>query len=162
MLPWNFFPFTKDMQSQLQKMNPDEINQYVQNIMNNMFSSSFPNNMKPEDFMKGFQPYTQMNNQEPSPSSKDTLNYSVYETHEYIFVRVQVKKEEWLQQLRLYHTSNLLILEHIPDHSDKHSITLPSLVKKRGTTAHLKEDMLEIKLPKDIDLQFSEVDVSEI
>ena len=45
---------------------------------------------------------------------------------------------------------------------DTHKIPLPSLVKKKGTTAHYKEGMLEIKIPKNMDLQFSEVDITEI
>ena len=27
MFPWNFFPFSKDMQAKLQQMKPEEINQ---------------------------------------------------------------------------------------------------------------------------------------
>ena len=42
MFPWNLFQFNKEMQSKMKQMNPNEMNQYVQNIMDKMFTSSFP------------------------------------------------------------------------------------------------------------------------
>jgi HSP20 family molecular chaperone IbpA len=161
MFPWNFFPFSKDMQAKLQQMKPEEINKFVQNTMNKMFQSTSPHsmNMNPNEFMNGFHPF--QTTQEPA-SSNPKLHYSIFETHEDIFVRVVIESEEWLQSMKLTHTSNLLILEHIPEMDDTHKIPLPSLVKKKGTTAYYKEGMLEIKIPKNMDLQFSEVDITEI
>ena len=161
MFPWNFFPFSKDMQAKLQQMKPEEINKFVQNTMNKMFQSTSPHsmNMNPNEFTNGFHPF--QTTQEPA-SSNSKLHYSIFETHEDIFVRVVIESEEWLQSMKLTHTSNLLILEHIPKMGDTHKIPLPSLVKKKGTTAHYKEGMLEIKIPKNMDLQFSEVDITEI
>ena len=155
MFPWNFFPFSKEMQAKLQRMKPEEINQFVQNMMNNMFQSTSPHsmNMNPEVFSEEFQ--------EPAKTNSK-LHYTLFETHDDIFVRVEIESEDWLQAMKLTHTSNLLILEHIPGWEDTHKIPLPSLVKKKGTTAHYKEGMLEIKIPKNIDLQFSEVDITEI
>ena len=161
MFPWNLFPFSKDMQAKLQQMKPEEINKFVQNTMNKMFQSTSPHsmNMNPNEFMNGFHPF--QTTQEPA-SANSKLNYSIFETNEDIFVRVVIESEEWLQSMKLTHTSNLLILEHIPEMDDTHKIPLPSLVKKKGTTAYYKEGMLEIKIPKNMDLQFSEVDITEI
>ena len=155
MFPWNFFPFSKEMQAKLQRMKPEEINQFVQNMMNNMFQSTSPHsmNMNPEVFSEEFQ--------EPAKANSK-LHYTLFEAHDDIFVRVEIQSEDWLQAMKLTHTSNLLILEHIPVWEDTHKIPLPSLVKKKGTTAHYKDGMLEIKIPKNIDLQFSEVDITEI
>jgi HSP20 family molecular chaperone IbpA len=149
------------MQAKLQQMKPEEINQFVQNIMSKMFQSNSPHsmNMNTDEFTSSFHPF--QTTSEPT-SSNSKLQYSLFETHDDIFVRVVIETEDWLQSMKLTHTSNLLILEHIPELEDTHKIPLPSLVKKKGTTAHYKEGMLEIKIPKNIDLQFSEVDITEI
>src|SRR3954453_10556860 len=165
MFPWNSFPFSKEMKSKMQHMKPEEINQYVQNIMGKMFQSSSSNEMNPQDILKelqGFHPFHQTPDYVSTPSHDGKLNYSVFETHDDIFVRIQIKTEDWLKQLKLTHTSHLLILEHIPEIGDKHPIPLPSLVQKKGTTAQFKDHMLEVKIPKNVDMQYSEIDITEI
>ena len=162
MFPWNLFQFNKDMQSKMKQMNPEEVNQYVQKMMDNMFSSGFPHNMNNQEMMKNVHPF-QSTHEHPNSQSNDShLKYSIFETHECIFVRIQIDSEKWLEELKVYHTSNLLILEHIPSYTDKHSIPLPSLVKKKGSTASFKDGILEIKMGKNIDMQYSEVDITEL
>lgn len=148
-------------------MNPEEINQYVQNIMEQMGSMFHPaanQYLNPQDLMKYFHAAEHGNPPYPytATAKESDLKYSVYETHDYIFVRIQIEQEEWLQQIKLYHTSHLLIIENIPKTGDKHSIPLPALVKKKGTSATYKEQTLEVKIPKNIDMQFSEIDIIEI
>lgn len=165
MFPWNLFPFSKEMQSKMQHMKPEEINQYVQNMMGKMFQSSVSKEMNPQDILKelqGFHPFHQTHAHVSTPSHDEKLNYAVFETHDHIFVRIQIETEDWLRQLKLTHTSHLLILEHIPQMGDKHSIPLPSLVQKKGTTAQFKDNMLEVKIPKNADMQYSEIDITEI
>ncbi|MBB6446524.1 Hsp20/alpha crystallin family protein [Bacillus benzoevorans] len=162
MFPWNLFPFNKDMQNKVRQMNPEEINQYVQNIMEQMgslFQPSATNYMNPQDFIKSFH----AGERGHSTAAKGSdIQYSVYETHDFIFVRVHIEQEEWLQQLKLYLTSHLLIIENVPETGEKQSIPLPALVKKKGTSAQYKEQTLEVKIPKNIDMQFSEIDIIEI
>ena len=150
------------MQDKLQRMKPEEINQFVQSMMNKMFQTSLPNmmNLNQDEFMKGFHPFQDINGTSRNQSKK--LQFSIFETHDDIFVRIVIESEEWLKALKLTHTSNLLIIEHIPEHEDSQKIPLPTLVKKKGTTAQYKDGMLEVKIPKNIDLQYSEVDITEI
>ncbi|MCQ6276608.1 Hsp20/alpha crystallin family protein [Bacillus sp. V3B] len=165
MFPWNSFPFSKEIQSKMQHMKPEEINQYVQNIMGKMFQSSPSSEVNPQDILKdfsGFHPFHQTQDNVSTPNHDNKLNYSVFETHDHIFVRIQMETEDWLRQLKLTHTSHLLILEHIPEIGDKHSIPLPSLVQKKGTTAKFKDKILEVKITKNIDIQYSEIDITEI
>lgn len=163
MFPWNFFPFSKEMISKLQKMNPEDINKYVQELVGNVFqSSNVPNPLNQEDFFKGFDFFKANNTQQKVKTEDQKLNYSVFETHDFVFARIKIESEEWLKHLKLYHTSNLLILEHIPEKENKHSIPLPCLVKKKGTTAYYKDGMLEIQIPKNVDIQYSEIDINEI
>lgn len=157
MFPWNLFPFNKDMKESLQKMKPGEIDKYVQDIIGKALPDNMRGMMNPQDFFGGFQSSTSR-----QPSSGNVLNSTAFETHDYVFVRIPIKNEEWLKKLRLYHTSNQLILEHIPEHDDKHTITLPAIVKKKGAAANYKDGILEVKIPKNIDMQFSQIDVTEI
>ncbi len=145
-------------------MKPEEINQYVQNAMEqmgSMFHPSAQNNMNPQEFIKPFHPANRETNSYSSVQKESGIGYSVYETHDYIFVRIVIEQEEWLQQLRLYHTSHLLIIENIPELGKKHTIPLPALVKKKGSSTQYKEETLEIKIPKNIDMQFTEIDINE-
>ncbi|MBU8878900.1 Hsp20/alpha crystallin family protein [Bacillus sp. FJAT-29790] len=156
MFPWNLFPVNKDTKKMMQQVKPEEIDKYVKNIMGQMIPQHMQGMMNPQEYMQGF------GNQASPDVQTSTLPSSVFETHDHVYVRVAIKKEEWLKEMKLYHTSNQMIIEHIPELNDKHTITLPALVRKKGTTANFKEGTLEIKIPKNVDMQFSEIDVTEI
>ncbi|MFB6466154.1 Hsp20/alpha crystallin family protein [Cytobacillus sp. Hz8] len=163
MFPWNLFPFhNNNFQKMVSGMKPEEIDQYIQDIMKKAFQENFGSMMNPADLAHGF---PLMNNQSPrqtNSNSSSKIQAAVFETHDYVYARIPVKDEEWLKQLRVYHTSNQLILEHVPEYDDKETITLPAIVKRKGSTAQYKEGTLEIKIPKNIDMQYSEIDVKEI
>lgn len=142
----------------MKQMKPDEIEKYIQTIMNQVFPQQLQGMMPAQNFMPGF------NNQQDTRQSQQSssLPSSVFETHNDVFIRIPIKDEQWLKDMRIYHTSNQMIIEHIPDREDKHTIVLPALVKKKGATAFYKDGMLEMKIPKNIDMQYSEIDVTEI
>jgi HSP20 family molecular chaperone IbpA len=161
MFPWNFFPFNKETQQKMGNMNPEEMNQYVQNMINKIFNQSLPNFANPQDMMNSFSKPSQPLNTTKSNEDKSQLEYSIFDTHDFVFVRVKIEEEDWLQEIKLYHTSNTLIIENIPETGDRHSLTLPAIVKKKGTTALHKDRILEIKIVKNVDMQYSEIDISE-
>lgn len=161
MFPWNLFPFNKDMKNMMKQMKPGEVDKYVQDIMNQMFPQGMQGMQgmtSPKSFMPGFENEARPN----SSSSANPLHSHVFETHYDVFIRIPIKHENWLKSMRIYHTSNQVIIEHIPESEDKHTIILPALVKKKGATAFYKDGMLEMKIPKNIDMQYSEIDVTEI
>ena len=150
------------MKDKMNSMNPKEIDSYIQNMMKNMFPNGWEGMMNPNDAMKGAQPFTQSNNQQSTrdtPSQKIPTN--IFETFEDVFLRLQISNEEWMKQLRIFHTSNQAIIENIPEVGDRQVITLPALVKKKGAVAQYKDGILELKIPKSIDMQYTEIDVSE-
>lgn len=159
MFPWSNFPFNKDTKNMLQKVKPDEIDKYIRDIMGKMMPGNMGGMMNPQDIFKGFQ---QPAGTEDAPSPAGALNSTAFETHDFVFVRIPIKKEEWLKNIQIYHTSNQLIVEHIPENGDKHTIVLPAIVRKKGAAANYKEGMLEIRIPKNVDMQFSQIDVTEI
>lgn len=158
MFPWNFFPFNKNTKKMLQNLQPGEIEKYAQDMMNKMFGQQMQDISNPGEFMKNLHPFQPSSSE--SSSRENPLQPSIFETHDYVFVMIPLK-EEWLSNMRLYHTSNRLIIEHVPERGEKHTFTLPSIVKKKGTTATLKDGLLEIKLSKNLDMNYSEIDVTE-
>jgi HSP20 family molecular chaperone IbpA len=157
MFPWNMFPFNKEMKETMTNMKPEEINNYVQDIIGKIMPGNMQGMMNPQEMFNGFQTSSPQQR-----SASEVLNSSAFETHDYVFVRIPLKNDEWIKKLRLYHTSNQLIIEHIPEHEDTNTITLPAIVKRKGAIANYKEGILEVKIPKNVDMQYSQIDVTEI
>ncbi|MEC1521337.1 Hsp20/alpha crystallin family protein [Neobacillus niacini] len=154
MFPFNFFPFNKDMKNKLQHMKSDEIDQFIKGILGNVMSSQSGSAMNPQDFVNHFR---------PQPSQQvNSQNSTAFETHDSVFVRIPIKDESLLKDLRIYHTANQLTVENIPELDQKHSITLPAAVKRKGSSAKFKDGILEIKLIKSHDIHYSQIDVTEI
>jgi HSP20 family molecular chaperone IbpA len=160
MFPWNFSPFNKKMNSQLSPLNPNEIEKFVKEMMGQMMSGQMQGMMNTSE-------WTSPSNSSPAQNNGETktngaaLSYSVCDTHNDIFVRIGIKEESWLSSLKLYLTSNQLIIEHIPNQNDKTTVTLPAIVRKKGSSTSYKDEILEVKIPKHIDMQYSEIEVLE-
>ncbi|MDZ5474631.1 Hsp20/alpha crystallin family protein [Bacillus sp. 31A1R] len=158
MFPWNLFPFNNQMKNMTEQINPNNIEGYIQDMMSKMF----PQHMEGMNQQTPPNPFFNQNSNTSSSNKKSPLDSSVFETHEYVYAMVPIKNEEWLRKLKLFYTSNQLIIEHIPDDRDKQIITLPAIVKRKGATAQYKDGLLEVRIPKNIDMQFSEIDVTEV
>ncbi|PLT34991.1 Hsp20/alpha crystallin family protein [Bacillus sp. V5-8f] len=160
MFPWNFlFPFLKNNRDNLPKSFPFDI----QSLINQVVSQVIPDNlqqMMDQHTNQGVQNSKQ--NVQNSKRNNHPLNADVFETHSEVYVRVPIKDPEWVKQVKIFHTTNQSIIEGIPDQEDKHVITLPAIVKKKGSTAKYKDDTLEIRLVKNTDFQYSQIDVTEI
>lgn len=154
MFPWNLLPFNKNMKDAMKNMKPEEIDHFVQDLMKKIMPSNMMGSLNPQELFDNFQIPNQYQNSGP-------LQAAAFETHDYVYVRIPIKSNEWIKQLRIYHTTNQLIVEHIPNPEDKNIITLPAIVKKKGAAAHYKDGILEVKIPKNIDMQYSQIDVTE-
>ena len=153
MNPWNFlFPFQKHMKNFSPGMGTNE----METFMKNMFEQVSKNSAN--DAAAG------NNIHQPAGEAENTnpLNVHVFETHHDVYVRVPVKNTESLKKLKIYHTSNTAIVEDYPHIGDKHIFTLPSIVKKKGGSANFKDGILEIRLEKAFDLQYSEINISNL
>ncbi|MBS8264526.1 Hsp20/alpha crystallin family protein [Mesobacillus boroniphilus] len=156
MFPWNLLPFDRNTQKKFLEMKPEEIENYVQQMMGKMVQPNMQGMLKPEEWLKGMQ---QQNS--PDPVKPTTgLNTEMFETHDFVFVRVPLKDEALLKQMKLFYTSNQVIIEHIPDLSDKHTLVLPATVKRKGAAANYRDGVLELRLQKIVDLQYAEIDIS--
>ncbi|MFJ7745837.1 Hsp20/alpha crystallin family protein [Peribacillus sp. NPDC097295] len=154
MFPWNsLFSFQKNPNQKdfLKNMQQSDVQSFIEKV----FTQVLPENMQ------GMTNQKDGSFQKENKKSDHPLHAEVFETHSYVFIRIPVKDEAWLKQMKLYHTSNQSIVEGIPEATDRHVITLPALVKKKGAAAQYKDGTLEIRLPKSFNSQYSEIDVSE-
>lgn len=135
-------------------MKPDEIDQFIKGILGNVMPAQSGSTTNSQDFVNHYRP-------QPSQQA-NSLNSTAFETHDSVFVRIPIKDDSLLKDLRIYHTANQLIVENIPERDQKNTIPLPAMVKKKGSTAKFKEGILEIKLIKSYDIQYSQIDVTEI
>lgn len=156
MFPWNLFPFNEETKKMLRNFHSGEIEKYVHDIFNKFFQQQMKTFSGSGDFLKKNPRFPESTD----GTSQSSLNITVFETHDFIFVRIPVQ-EEWISRIRLFHTSTRLMIEHIPDINNKHTVNLPSAVKKKGTTAQVKEGILEIKLLKLTNNQYAEIRITE-
>jgi len=139
-------------------MNPNDIDKYVQNMISNMFPKDMDGMLNPQEWLKGVQSFT---NDQPSSHKESNLNVIVFETHDFVFLRIPIKEDHWLREIKIFHTSHEAIIEHIPSPGDKHIVKLPAAVRKKGAVATYKEEVLEIRIPRSVQTQISEIEIQE-
>lgn len=154
MFPWNLLPFDQNTQKKFLEMKPDEIEKYVQQMVGKAFKPNMNSMLKPEEWLRQMGKNTQ-DSDSPSP-----IKAEIFETHDFVYIRLPIKDESWTKQMKLFYTSNQVIIEHIPELSDKHTLILPATVKRKGASATHRDGVLELKLPKSVDMQYSEIDIS--
>ncbi len=163
MFPWNFSPFGNDFKKMMEKMNPYQTEDFVKNMME-QYMPTFGKNEQGNSTHQG-NPFSQQGHaqeqQTKDNSESSSVEAKVFETFDHVYVRVMINDENWLKELRIFHTSNQVILENIPEEGERQIITLPCIVKKKGAVAQYKDHILELKIPNNIDYQFTEVDFSE-
>ncbi|MBA9027680.1 MULTISPECIES: hypothetical protein [Bacillaceae] len=158
MFPWSsLFSFQKNSSDKIKHLNPNDI----QSFMNQIFSQAMPDQMQQFMNQQNQSAESESRTQQNTPSD-GKLQAAVFETHSDVYVRINIKDSSCIRHLKIYHTSNQLMIDGIPGYEEKFVTTLPSIVKKKGTTAQYKNETLEIRLAKQQDIQFSEIDVSEI
>lgn len=155
MFPWGRFPFNDDFKAMSEHMNPSDIQAYVSEMINRYIPPTWENT----DPNFTSRPFQQKSKHEET--QEKTLHADVFETFKHVYIRVGIPNEEQLKKIKIFHTSNQAILRNVLEDGDKHIITLPCLVKRKGAAAVAKDGILEIKIPKNIDMQYTEVDLTE-
>ena len=148
MNPWNFlFPFQKQMKNFTPPSNMKDMESYMKQMLSNIPMDGLQNQNNPFTF--------------------DLKNHSssqpnIFETHQHVFIRIPIKNPDLLKKMKIFHTSNTLIIEGLSKDEPKQTFTLPTLVKKKGATAFYKDYTLEVTLEKAKDLQYSEIHINQM
>jgi hypothetical protein len=145
--PWNWFGETKDF---FQGMNPEQF----QKIFDQWMKMTLPNNLW--NFSNG-QPPAPEGAKTPEESPDRGLNERVFETLEDIYIQIPLENKQLLRRARIYYTQNQCFIEGL--NKGRHVIPLPALVRKKGARAAFRDQMLEIKIPKNTDVQISEIPI---
>jgi len=157
MNPWNIlFPFQKYMKNFTGTPQLRDMEEYMSKMVADLQNGNLGKMSNTEATSSN----TSSSQQEHMQQSK--ISAAIFETHNDVFIRLPIEENVQLKNMKIYHTSNTLILEGIPELSDRNTFTLPAIVKKKGSTAQYKDGTLEIKLSKATDLQYSEVNVTEL
>ncbi|WP_374721000.1 Hsp20/alpha crystallin family protein [Peribacillus tepidiphilus] len=163
MFPWNMlFPFQKNLKEMQNKMSPLEIESYVQQLLSNVMPQHMQNPGNPFTQAQTKSWEKMQDNQAENYSERiKQFSADVFETHNHVYVRMAIEHSESVKNIKIFHTSNQAIIEGFPNKDDRQVLTLPAIVKKKGAIAKFKDGILEIKIPKNYDFQFSEVDVTD-
>lgn len=158
MFPWNLFTKSNsqipDWMKYLDKTGMDK---QLENFISHLSSEQLGGAMK-SDF------FSNLLNKGDSRSSPDDEPYPIhiFETNDYVFVRIPIKQEEDLNSLKIFHTSNKIMIEGLsPNPEQKQSFVLPASVKKKGAKTSIRDHILEITLLRNSDTQFTEISVPE-
>jgi HSP20 family molecular chaperone IbpA len=154
--PWKNLPLNETMKEKLGNINPNNIDQFVQEMITNMFPKHMDSMLNPQEWLKGMQ-----NHDHSQPYFQNSLKASIFETHEHVYIRIPIQEDDWLKNMKVYHTSTEAIIENIPAHGDKHTLAFPAAVKKKGAAANHKDGILEIRIPRLTQYHISEIDVKE-
>lgn len=158
MFPWNIFPFN-NMQNDFIKQfgaGSEGMEKYMQNLFSQVFSNEGQTTMG-QDWLKPL--FEQIQQSKPTAQPTTSIHFNLFETFDEIIVRIEIKDEEWLKNMKIYHTTNKVMIENIPEIGDKEEITLPSIVRKKGAVAIYKDGIVEMKIVKGTDMQYTEVGV---
>lgn len=152
MFPWNKqFPFDQKAFTQhINKMNPKEVENYIQSVMKNVFG---------EDFTQSFPFQGELTQNEKRGNTAKKSSPEIFETNDFVYVKLPVSKDD-VGKIKIQHTNHQLIVHNYPNQSDQNKYLLPSPVKRKGAKARFIEGCLEIQFIRLHDHSISEVDIS--
>ncbi|PMC39210.1 spore gernimation protein GerT [Bacillus sp. UMB0899] len=149
MFPWDKqFPFGQSgFTKQLNKMNPKEVENYIQQVMKNVFGG---------DYSHGDFPSQGEYSQKESPNIRKP---EIFETSDYVYVNIPLTDTD-REAIKLQHTTHQLFIINFPKESEQTKYMLPSPVKRKGTKARFLDDRIEIQFIKLSENSLSEIDIT--
>lgn len=148
MFPWNKqFPFDQSgFTKNLNKMNPKEVESYIQNVMKNVFGG---------DLSESFPFQGELSHDERVEKPKP----EIFETNEFVYVKLKIPKSHE-KNIKLQHTNHQLLVKNYPNQGDTSKYMLPAPVRRKGTKARYIDHYLEIQLVKLDENSISEIDIT--
>ncbi|MDQ0253592.1 hypothetical protein J2S74_000964 [Evansella vedderi] len=126
---------------------PQWIEEYIQSVL----SQSMPNMDQRGGNPNQHQSQSTNPNQPPPPLQKE-----VFEGHYNIIVKVLLPHPIHPNQLKIYHAANRIRIDGIESLGPQ-IIELPVIGKTDGAMSVVKNNILEINIPKELNIQYQEV-----
>lgn len=156
MWPWGFFGSNKANFDPFQYLSDGEF----QKMLDHWMKQAFPDYI--QSMMNDGATFQQKNTDEENESREtSTVKENIFETHDDIFIRIPIQDEEQIDRLKIYYSLNKCVIDGLNENSSPHTIILPATVKKKGAKAIYRDQILEIRIPKSVEWQMSEIDVDK-
>lgn len=146
--------FNNDIQKYVQEMMEQSITSSIKdfNMMGSMHTES-EDRQESED-----RPESEVG-QEVQVSAAEPLQATTFESLDHVYVKILITDESQLSQLKVYHNSNQMFIEGIPDSAHRSVITLPTAVKMKDSVSEYRDSYFQIKMKKRDDPQYTEIAV---
>lgn len=94
----------------------------------------------------------------PKSSARRTrIKPDIFETHHSVIVRLRIPEGVNVKRLRLFLSTNQVCISGL--HEREEVISLPALCRYSGCKAQLKDDILEIRIAKELNEPYREIDI---
>lgn len=118
--------------------------------------------MSNQAFPENFSFLWEQSNTGKKSAPQSDINEVVFETHDYIYIRIPIQNERQINQIKIYYSLNKCMVDGLSDKNSPYTIILPATVRKKGAKAIYKDGILEIKIPKNNEWQYSQIDVDKL
>ncbi|MFZ2464729.1 MAG: Hsp20/alpha crystallin family protein [Caldibacillus thermoamylovorans] len=156
MWPWGFFGSNKANFDPFQYLSEGEFQQMLDQWMKQAFPDFIQSMMN-----DGTTFHHKNKDEENENRETSTVKETLFETHDDIFIRIPIQDEKQIDRLKIYYSLNKCVIDGLNEDSSPHTIILPATVKKKGAKAIYRDQILEIRIPKSIEWQMSEIDVDK-
>ncbi|GAA0336415.1 spore germination protein GerT [Bacillus carboniphilus] len=157
MFPWSWkSPFSSNQEKENQSgggpFPSGQFQKYMDQMMNQMFPPQFKHMMNSPGAWAG-------SNQNAPTKGSSPFQETVFETHDDVYVRLSIGETDWLHNMKVSYNRHQCIITDSPEEGESWTIQLPAIVKKKGARALYKDGILEIKIPKSMEWQETEIEL---
>ena len=154
MFPWNkMFPFPKEYMKGDSPFKQADVEKWMNKAMKLPDPPPFMNSS--EFFMQSFELLDKIQANKKQ-KRKPSFQPQIYEGHNEVFVKFPISADHVLD-VKTYYNSNTCFVENVPNPGNKQTIPLPCFVKTTGSKAIFKDNMLEIRIPKETKTSYTKV-----
>ncbi|MGD6815914.1 Hsp20/alpha crystallin family protein [Metabacillus sp. 84] len=151
MFPWNKqYPFNQQkMPDFFKKMNPNQVENYVQQVMGQVFG---------QDQQGGF-PYqfSQQGHEEKNEAPRE----SWYEATDKVYFKLHIPAS-LAKNIKIQHNSHQVTIVNFPEKGESKTFSIPHPVRRKGTKASYQNENLELSFLKNEDVHVTEISLPEI
>jgi HSP20 family molecular chaperone IbpA len=165
-----FKPFEFNWNDVVNRVTKHQDFSWLDKFVEGTISKALPNHQFPFNMAKGglksldkymdqifSQAMPNANGQPLFNSGQDSVKSEVFETHHWMFVRIKVPNRAIASKLRISLGVNQVRVSGLTKEIE--TIGLPATARLEGARAIYKDGILEIRIPKDLNEQFHEVNI---
>ncbi|MCM3770728.1 spore gernimation protein GerT [Priestia aryabhattai] len=166
MFPFGKSPFKGMMENLPKGMASKDMNKYIQQMISSTMSHSFPDFMQGNEFFKQAQDMMKEQQDMGNEGHGQKLrkfDSNVINTLDECIVQLKIPNRDIVSSIKVYHTPYVCTIEGIDGEEPfKEEIQLPCSVRKKGTRAVYRSGVLEIRMPKHVNIPMSQIDVHDL